>query len=389
MGDRRLLPVYRGPEKVKRVFEKLGRSVDRILEEAGMAEEELAQLFDLCRSVTGWSSRQTRDQVARRLLGRGLEPEGLYVLDALVIDRHFDRFRRGKRRLSDLARYYGVELADAHNAAADAEAAARVVLAMADIYPELAWASLGDLTASQVLWHWEWAEDFSGYLERNSKAPLAPSEYLWPVSTMAEEPQALAAQGEVRFDHACHIAAGDASSSEIARQTGTSGFDDDPFAWPEEPLEEVDCEAIARLETARSHGQQIAQALQRRVSGLCPSLIPLVGVVLEVEVSADHDFIEVLFGLYDGDALLLSIPASPWEAVDLYRMACEKKGKNLVALIKDHRGRKGARHDGVLVALCSGAFGDADYLIEAVMHGRGIGVPDGLWPERVWVVKAA
>lgn len=52
------------------------------------------------------------------------------VIDPLVIDRHLDRFRRGSRRLQDLCEVYGVELAQAHSAAADAVAAAQLALVM-------------------------------------------------------------------------------------------------------------------------------------------------------------------------------------------------------------------------------------------------------------------
>jgi crotonobetainyl-CoA:carnitine CoA-transferase CaiB-like acyl-CoA transferase len=45
------IPVERDPAQVQRAVEKLGSTVDRILEETGITEEELAQLFDLRRSL--------------------------------------------------------------------------------------------------------------------------------------------------------------------------------------------------------------------------------------------------------------------------------------------------------------------------------------------------
>ena len=57
------------------------------------------------------------------------------VLDALVIDRHVDRYRRGRRTLVDLCALYGVEIANAHDAAADAEAAMQVLLAVVPALP--------------------------------------------------------------------------------------------------------------------------------------------------------------------------------------------------------------------------------------------------------------
>lgn len=43
------IPVKRDEEEVRRALDKLGETVERILEETGMTEEELATLFDLRR----------------------------------------------------------------------------------------------------------------------------------------------------------------------------------------------------------------------------------------------------------------------------------------------------------------------------------------------------
>ena len=50
------------------------------------------------------------------------------VIDAFVMDKWADKFRKGSRKLVDVARHYGVELSeiDAHGAVADAFAAGRV-----------------------------------------------------------------------------------------------------------------------------------------------------------------------------------------------------------------------------------------------------------------------
>lgn len=45
------IPVERDREQAKRAVEQLGHSVEKILEETGMNEEELAQLFDLRRPL--------------------------------------------------------------------------------------------------------------------------------------------------------------------------------------------------------------------------------------------------------------------------------------------------------------------------------------------------
>lgn len=54
------------------------------------------------------------------------------LLDPMVVDKHVDRYRRGSRKLIDVAKLYGVELAeeDAHGALADATAAGQLAVSM-------------------------------------------------------------------------------------------------------------------------------------------------------------------------------------------------------------------------------------------------------------------
>jgi DNA polymerase-3 subunit epsilon len=68
------------------------------------------------------------DRAARR---HGLRPlsdreQPLLVVDVRVLDLWLDQYRAGKRTLADLCREYGTKLDAAHDAAADAIAAARV-----------------------------------------------------------------------------------------------------------------------------------------------------------------------------------------------------------------------------------------------------------------------
>ncbi|MFB6392576.1 exonuclease domain-containing protein [Polymorphospora lycopeni] len=60
-------------------------------------------------------------------LGRPVGP----IVDVLLIDKHIDRFRKGSRRLVDMAAHYAVKLDDAHNATEDALAAARIAYRLA------------------------------------------------------------------------------------------------------------------------------------------------------------------------------------------------------------------------------------------------------------------
>lgn len=91
------------------------------------------------------------------------------VIDPLVLDRHVDRYRKGKRTLSLACEHYGVHLGDdAHTSAADALAAARVAWHIARRYPEIGDADPADLHTLQQAAHMSWAENFEAWL-RNAK----------------------------------------------------------------------------------------------------------------------------------------------------------------------------------------------------------------------------
>lgn len=60
--------------------------------------------------------------------------DALLVVDTMVLDKHVWKYRKGSRRLTDVAQTYGVPIkGDAHDAAADAMAAARIGYRIAQI----------------------------------------------------------------------------------------------------------------------------------------------------------------------------------------------------------------------------------------------------------------
>ena len=125
-------------------------------------------------------------EMGRHGLGtlRGLQ---MLVVDPLVCDRKLDRFRKGKKRLSDLCQVYGVELGDdAHTAEVDAVAAARVVWRMVERFPDDLQVDLWSLQEAQASWHREWAVDFEGYLRRVKDDPSIVIERGWPLRAAAE-----------------------------------------------------------------------------------------------------------------------------------------------------------------------------------------------------------
>ncbi|GAA1007747.1 DNA polymerase III subunit epsilon [Streptomyces sp. F-3] len=113
--------------------------------------------------------------LAERLRGR-VSP----VIDPLVLDKHVERYRKGKRNLRALCAHYGVQLDDAHNAVADAVAAARAARRMGEKHSALAELALPDLHDLQVRAAAEQAASLQKYLRRTSN-PEATVEPSWPV----------------------------------------------------------------------------------------------------------------------------------------------------------------------------------------------------------------
>ncbi len=123
------------------------------------------------------------ESLCRRLELRTLSERGGpgAVLDILVIDRHFDKWRKGKRTLIDLCRHYDVPLGDAHSASADAEASLSVFERQREQFPELGTLALGDVNATLRAWYQEWLTSFSSYLEKRGEAPVSLGRYEWPI----------------------------------------------------------------------------------------------------------------------------------------------------------------------------------------------------------------
>jgi DNA polymerase-3 subunit epsilon len=124
------------------------------------------------------------DHQARRLSGRGLRERGWDgpVLDAVVLDRHHDRYRKGSRTLGALCAHYGVCIENAHDATADAVASAQVLCALAARFAELGEAEPVELHAAQIGWHREWAQGYDDWRLGRGMPPMDRRDYIWPVA---------------------------------------------------------------------------------------------------------------------------------------------------------------------------------------------------------------
>jgi DNA polymerase-3 subunit epsilon len=103
------------------------------------------------------------------------------VIDPLVIDKAVDRYRKGKRTLIAAAERYGVNLDDAHDAAADAIAAGRVAQAIARTFPDEVDVPFADLHGRQQIWYAEQAASFQQYIREVKGDQDYVAESAWPL----------------------------------------------------------------------------------------------------------------------------------------------------------------------------------------------------------------
>lgn len=106
----------------------------------------------------------------------------LRVIDPLVLDKHLDTYRKGSRRLADVCTHHGIPLpADqAHGAAADALAAARLAWKLATLNPNLSRMDPDTLHHAQTAWRAHQATSLQDYLRR-TKDPQAVVDTAWPL----------------------------------------------------------------------------------------------------------------------------------------------------------------------------------------------------------------
>lgn len=111
-------------------------------------------------------------------------PEALSpVLDPLILDKQFDRYRKGKRTLVAVAEHYGVELGTAaHDAGEDAIATGRVLQAIARKYAASLPGELPELHQAQIGWAAAQAASFQEYMRR-ARDPHFVADGGWPLRT--------------------------------------------------------------------------------------------------------------------------------------------------------------------------------------------------------------
>lgn len=101
------------------------------------------------------------------------------VVDPFVLDKQVDRYRRGGRKLTDVAAHYGIRLDNAHAADADALAAVEVARAIAARVPG-APEDARHLHEAQIAWRAEQCASLEDYFRR-TKDPSTVIAREWPV----------------------------------------------------------------------------------------------------------------------------------------------------------------------------------------------------------------
>lgn len=98
------------------------------------------------------------------------------VLDPMVLDKGVDKYRKGSRKLADVARHYGVPALDAHDALGDIRMTLGIIRAMEPLFPPDT--TLADLWHLQKEWRASQQASYQQYLTRQGKNEvLDPS---WP-----------------------------------------------------------------------------------------------------------------------------------------------------------------------------------------------------------------
>ena len=154
-------------------------------EGVGEIADQLAAFWALGYPVVGFNLVYDCTLLDRELRRHGRRPlDPGYCVDAFVLDKHVS-YRRGSRKLVDQCAFYGVRIDGAHNAAADALAAARVAWRIATRYPTVAALTLPELHEAQQQWAAEQAASFRDYLTKQGRTDDLPTGE-WPMRAWVE-----------------------------------------------------------------------------------------------------------------------------------------------------------------------------------------------------------
>ena len=173
---------------------KVASDVHGITTEMAVADgrnykEVISEILDVLRDcfqrgipVIAYNAPYDFTILMHQAISLGLEPiaDPKPVIDPLVVDKTYDRYRSGKRKLEIVAKHYSVALDDAHNSKADAIAAGRVGLAIMKAHVEKLPETAAEFHASQIDWAKVIDEGFTKWMRENVDKDFvaAPG---WPI----------------------------------------------------------------------------------------------------------------------------------------------------------------------------------------------------------------
>lgn len=136
--------------------------------------------------VVAYNAQYDFTVLVHELRRHGCEPLNLGpVLDPLVLWRALEKYRKGKKRLSDAVERFDVPLnAKEHDAGADALTAVHVMRAVAELDGLLEITDVEAVMAQQREWHRLWAEDFAAWFASKGNDPSS-IDRSWPIGTLA------------------------------------------------------------------------------------------------------------------------------------------------------------------------------------------------------------
>lgn len=103
------------------------------------------------------------------------------VFDPFVVDKEKNKFRKGKRTLENVCAHYNVPLDNAHEATADAVAAARVAWKLTREFPELVEMTSDELMLAQSTWYYHSQVELQAWFEKQGKSTSVNNN--WPIAS--------------------------------------------------------------------------------------------------------------------------------------------------------------------------------------------------------------
>jgi DNA polymerase-3 subunit epsilon len=171
-----------------------GITTDAVIAHGDNPEEALPQIRAVIQayaaqypsmSLVAFNAAFDLTMLQHELARHGLDPLiiDFPVIDPFVIDKQTDKFRRGSRKLTDVASLYGVQLENAHDAESDVVAAMKLAMRFPLKYPELAVPGR-TIHQWQIIWRAEQCASLQDYFRK--KDPTATVNGEWPIQTTRE-----------------------------------------------------------------------------------------------------------------------------------------------------------------------------------------------------------